>query len=78
VNYKRDEKLLIAFGQNIRRLRIERGLTMEALANEADMEIRQLGRIEGGQVNTTISTVQALAKALDIEMAALFQLKPKK
>lgn len=78
VNYKRDDAYLKAFGQNLRRIRKEKGLTLEALAYAADMEIRQLGRIEGGEVNTTISTVLALSNALGIEVANLFQFRHKK
>jgi transcriptional regulator with XRE-family HTH domain len=78
VNYKRDDAYLKAFGENLRRVRKEKGMTLEALAYAADMEIRQLGRIEGGEVNTTISTVLALAKALEIEISLLFQFRYRK
>jgi transcriptional regulator with XRE-family HTH domain len=53
-------------------------MTMEALANEAEMEIRQLGRIEGGEINTTVSTVLALAKALNMDISELFKFPYKK
>jgi transcriptional regulator with XRE-family HTH domain len=76
VNYKRNEKFLKAFGKNVRRLRKEKGFTMEALSYEAEMEIRQLGRIENGEINTTISTVYILATALDVDIADLFKTTP--
>jgi transcriptional regulator with XRE-family HTH domain len=76
VNNTRNEKYLRAFGQNLRRIRKEKGLTMEALSFEAEIEYRQLGRIERGEVNTTISTVYVLAKALKIEESELFKFKP--
>ncbi len=78
VNKKRNEELLKAFGKNLRRIRNEKGLTMESLAFEADIEYRQLGRIERGEINTTISTAFALSKALGIDLEALFQFKVKK
>jgi transcriptional regulator with XRE-family HTH domain len=73
VNYKRNEKFLKAFGKNVRRMRKEKGLTMEALAYESEMEIRQLGRIENGEINTTISTAYILATALGVGMEELFK-----
>ena len=51
---------------------------MEALAYAAEMEIRQLGRIEGGEINTTVSTVLAIAKALDMDVHQLFLFKYEK
>jgi transcriptional regulator with XRE-family HTH domain len=78
VNKIRDDAYLKAFGNNLRRVRLEKGLTMESLAFDAGIEYRQLGRIERGEVNTTISTVLALAKALDIEVSFLFQFRYRK
>lgn len=41
------------FGNNLRRIRKDKGFTMETVAHEAEIEYRQLGRIERGEVNTT-------------------------
>ena len=68
-----DETLLKAFGKNLRKLREDRGLSQEALANDADIPINQVGRIERGEINTTISTANAIAKALKIELSELFR-----
>ena len=46
---------------------------METLAYEADMEYSQISRIEKGQINTSISTVNVIAKALDVEVYELFK-----
>ncbi len=72
INIK-DETLLKAFGKNLRKLREDRGLSKEALANDADIPINQVGRIERGEINTTISTANAIAKALKIELSELFR-----
>jgi len=42
------------------------------LANDADIPLSQVGKIERGEVNTTISTVFALATALNLETSELF------
>jgi transcriptional regulator with XRE-family HTH domain len=62
-----------AFGENLRKLRKKKGLTMMELAFEADIEYSQIAKIERGVSNTTISTVHLLAKALDIKPIELFR-----
>lgn len=46
-------------------------MTQEQLAFDADVPISQVGRIERGEVNTTIITVFKLAKALKIHPKTL-------
>ena len=61
-----------AFGIYLCVLRKKAGLTQVELANDADIPLSQVGRIERGEVNTTISTVFAIAKALNLEVSELF------
>lgn len=65
-------------GQNLRRLRKARGFTMEGLAHEADMEYRQLGRIERGEINTSILSLLRVCEALHVEISELFENQPPK
>jgi len=44
----------------------------EELANSSDIPISQIGRIERGEINTTISTAYAISKALEIDIKELF------
>jgi len=46
-------------------MRESKKISQEDLAYTADIPINQVGRIERGEINTTISTIYALAKALD-------------
>jgi transcriptional regulator with XRE-family HTH domain len=75
VNYKRNNKYLIAFGKHLRQLRKQKGVSMEELALQADVEYTQIANIERGKINTTISTVLAVAEALDAEVSELFRFK---
>jgi transcriptional regulator with XRE-family HTH domain len=75
VNYKHNEKYCKAFGAQLRKLREEKGISMRQLALQADMEYSQLSKIERGVINTTISTVHALADALDIPERDFFDFK---
>ncbi|RPG34020.1 MAG: XRE family transcriptional regulator [Muricauda sp. TMED12] len=67
-----EKDFLIKFGQNLRRLRKERGFTQEELANELDIEISQISRIERGVINTSVSLVKAIIDCLHIEADELF------
>ncbi|MBC3759713.1 helix-turn-helix transcriptional regulator [Hyunsoonleella sp. SJ7] len=48
-------------------------MSMEDLSHVADMEYSQISRIERGVINTKISTVNALARALEIPVKDLFE-----
>ena len=71
INVK-DKKLLKAFGQRVRQLRNDRSLSQEGLANLADIPLSQVGRLERGEINCTISTSYAIAQALKLELNELF------
>jgi len=68
----RNHGYLIAFGAHIRRLREEKNLSQEELYDLAGLSKNQIGNIERGEVNTTISTAYAICKALNISMSDLF------
>lgn len=57
-------KTLAAFGANLRRERMARRVTQEALAEMADLNIRTLQKIEAGQTNILITTAMRLRAAL--------------
>ena len=60
----RDKKVLKAFGNHLRKLRTEKGLSQEQLNFEADLSKNMVGLIERGEVNPTLTTLDALAKGL--------------
>ncbi|MFN5641026.1 MAG: helix-turn-helix domain-containing protein [Sphingobacteriales bacterium] len=62
---------LLKLGNNIRRIRKIKGLSMEGLANEIEMEYRQLGRIERGEINTTILSLLKISVALKVTVKDL-------
>lgn len=72
VEENRYEAFLKTVGRNVRNIRISKGLSMQAVANEANMEYRQLGRIERGEVNTTITSLIKIADALKVDITAFF------
>lgn len=65
MSYIRNQSYIDAFGANLKKLRLAKKLSRETLAAHAGIETMQIYRIETGKINTTISTVLALANALD-------------
>lgn len=66
--------LLSVFGLNLQRLRRERGLSQERLAHLADCSRAYLSGAEAGRRNATLKTVEALAKALEVDPSDLLKL----
>jgi transcriptional regulator with XRE-family HTH domain len=55
----------------LRRLRVERGTTQEALAYRSGITTGSLARIELGQASPAWTTVRQIAMALEVSMAEL-------
>lgn len=58
-------------GGNVRRWRLERGLTQEQLAFEAQIDLTYLGGIERGRRNPSLLVLARLAEALSTVPAEL-------
>ena len=63
--------VFIGFGNKVRSLRMEKKLTIEQFANEHNLNVTQLSRIERGEFNVTISYIFLLAKLLDVKPSEL-------
>jgi transcriptional regulator with XRE-family HTH domain len=59
------------FGKNVRRLRQQRGLTQEALAFEAEIDLTYVGGIERGKRNPSLLVMARIAKALSVPLSKL-------
>jgi transcriptional regulator with XRE-family HTH domain len=64
-------------GQNIRLVRQSKGFTIEKLALDANIESKQLRRIELGEVNTSIYQIYNLSNSLDIHLTEILENVPK-
>jgi transcriptional regulator with XRE-family HTH domain len=67
----RNEKILKAFGENLKRLREAKGFTTREFADIADIAYSQVWTLESGQGNPSLTTLLAIAKALDISLDGL-------
>ena len=61
--------------RNIRRLRLERGLTQEELAARIRITRNYVGMIERQENSPTVAILERIAKALGIDPARLFDEK---
>ncbi len=68
----RDEIYIKEFGNNLKKIRLSKGLSQEELANSSDVSLPQITRIENGKINPTLCTIKSLAKGLEIQTKDLF------
>jgi len=66
-------RLVAVFAANVRRRRIELGLSQEVLAERAGVHRTYVGMLERGEKNVTIYNIERIADALQVEPAALLQ-----
>ena len=60
-------------GAKIRKIRTQKGLTMEQLAFEIGIEYAQLSRIERGKINTSIFQIFLISRALEVEFEEIIE-----
>lgn len=64
--------ILKKFGDRVRMLRLEKGLSQEELAFKADIHRTYVGMIERAEKNITLQNIEKLAVALEIRLTDLF------
>ncbi len=67
------EKLVINFVANrVKQLRLLKSWTQEELANESEISLAQIKRIELGYINTSIVALFKISCALEVSMDEFF------
>jgi len=67
--------LVTVFAANVRRRRLELGLSQEELAEAAGVHRTYVGMLERGEKNVTIYNIERIATALSVEPAQLLVLR---
>ncbi|WP_081203183.1 helix-turn-helix domain-containing protein [Niastella yeongjuensis] len=67
----KDEKLLKAFGENLKKLREAKGLTTREFADIADIAYSQVWTLESGRGDPSLSTLMAIARTLEVSLSDL-------
>ena len=62
---------LVKFGERLRAARTEAGMTQQQLADATGLHRVTVGKLEAGEYDSTITTVQSLAVALGVPMSRL-------
>ena len=70
-------KVLVKLGKNIKRFRIDAGLTQEELANKICAHQTYIGKLELGMINPSTKRLFELSRALGITIPDLFDFDKK-
>jgi len=65
-----DDKIIL--GENVKRLRLYRGLEQTGLAEKTGLSPAVISRLERGVENITTDNIIKIAKALDVNLEELF------
>jgi len=63
-------------GKLIKELRIKKGMTQEELADKTEVTSRTIQRIENGEVDPRVYTLQMIAKALEVDYNLFVETEP--
>jgi transcriptional regulator with XRE-family HTH domain len=62
----------VVLGKRIRKLRRKAGLTHAKLAEKAELSPKHLGEFERGRGNPSLSSIENLARALNMSLSEMF------
>lgn len=65
-------------GGRLLMLRQERGLSLRGLARDCGLSVNAISRIERGETSPTVTSLQRLAKALDVPITEFFKASPER
>jgi transcriptional regulator with XRE-family HTH domain len=68
----RKEKILVQFGEKVRELRKEKGLSQEELSYKSDLHRTYIGMIERAEKNITLLNIEKIAKGLNVDLRDFF------
>lgn len=71
-----ENSIQIIVGKNIQKIRESKGISQQELAAKCNFEKSNMSRLEAGRVNPTLSTLEKVAKALDVTLAEIFTFFP--
>jgi transcriptional regulator with XRE-family HTH domain len=70
------QKFKKLLGHNVRRVRVDRRLSVEKLALEAGLAYSQVSRIELGKISTSAYTIYVISRTLEVSPAVFFDTMP--
>lgn len=70
---ERSADVLQSFGQRVRALRKQAGLSQEAFADKCGLDRTYVGGIERGERNVALRNIKAIAEALGVSLSELME-----
>jgi transcriptional regulator with XRE-family HTH domain len=67
------KNILVYFGQRVREVRKDKGLSQEELAHKADLHRTYIGMIERAEKNITLINIEKIANALEVDINNLIK-----
>jgi transcriptional regulator with XRE-family HTH domain len=68
-----EESLQIKVGKRIQEIRVEKNISQQDLAARCNFEKSNMSRLEAGRANATLSTLEVVAKALNVNITEFFK-----
>ena len=68
-----EESLQIKVGKRIQEIRVEKNISQQDLAARCNFEKSNMSRLEAGRANATLSTLEVVAKALNVNIIEFFK-----
>ncbi|MBA0213829.1 helix-turn-helix domain-containing protein [Pectobacterium brasiliense] len=69
---ERSKDITVRFGQRVKTLRLQAGLSQEAFADKCGLDRTYISGIERGVRNPTLEVIGVIADGLEIELKNLF------
>jgi transcriptional regulator with XRE-family HTH domain len=69
----RQGRLERAIAEQVRRLRLARGMTLAQLAARAGISVAMLSKVENASISCSLTTLDRLADAFDVQVTSLFR-----
>jgi transcriptional regulator with XRE-family HTH domain len=66
-------EISVKFGERLRELRTQKGLSQEQLAHDANVHRTYIGMIERAEKNITLGNIEKIAKALNVNITELLK-----
>lgn len=68
-----NDNILVRFGKNVQRIRKERNISQEKLAEFAGLHRTYIGMIERAEKNITLCNIEKVANALGVKISDLVE-----
>jgi len=72
-NVSNTSDITVRFGKRVRELRLAKGLSQEAFANECGLDRTYISGVERGQRNVSLRNLDVIAGALGVSLSHLFK-----